>query len=154
MGRADERLAAASMTPTRPVTSTLQRISGGADVVFVSGQVCTRDGTLLAEGRVGGDVSLEAAYECARQCARNVLETLQRELGTLDAVESVLRLGVYVASSEGFSDQHLVAHAASQLVIEVLGDAGRHTRTAIGVASLPTNSPVEVDATVKLGTAR
>lgn len=119
-------------------------------VVFVSGQVSMRDGELLAEGLVGREVGLELAQECARQCARNVLSVLQQELGSLDEIEAVLRLGVYVASSEDFTSQHLVAHGASQLVSEVLGEAGQHTRTAIGVKRLPLGSPVEVDAIVKI----
>lgn len=150
MASRDDRLAGAATAPLPPVEATLQPLSGQDGVVFVSGQVAMRDGTLLAEGLVGRDVPLELAQECARQCARNVLSVLQRELGTLEAIESVLRLGVYVASADGFTEQHLVAHGASQLVLEVFGEEGRHTRTAIGVKQLPLGSPVEVDAVVKL----
>lgn len=150
MSSRDERLAAAPASPASPPEATLKALSGREGIVFVSGQVAMRDGKLVAEGLVGREVDFDLAQECARQCARNVLSVLGRELGTLDAVEAVLRLGVYVASAENFSGQHLVAHGASQLVLEVFGDEGLHTRSAIGVKQLPLDSPVEVDAVVKL----
>jgi len=118
---------------------------------YVSGQVAMRDGNLVATGLVGQEVSLEKAQECARQCALNVLISLKRELGSLSKIKRISRIAVYVASADGFTDQHLVAHGASQLFIEVLGEeVGSHSRTAIGVKSLPLNSPVEVDAIVQI----
>ena len=115
--------------------------------LYVSGQVAMREGKLVATGLVGDQVSLELAQECGRQCAINVLKSLKNELGTLNNIKQVVRIAVYVASADNFTDQHLVAHGASQLFLEVFGpDLGLHARTAIGVKSLPLNSPVEVDA--------
>ena len=106
-----------------------------------------REGKLVATGLVGDQVALELAQECGRQCAINVLKSLKNELGTINNIKQVVRIAVYVASADNFTDQHLVAHGASQLFLEVFGpDLGLHARTAIGVKSLPLNSPVEVDA--------
>jgi enamine deaminase RidA (YjgF/YER057c/UK114 family) len=119
--------------------------------IYLSGQVAMRDGSLVATGLVGDQVSLEVAQECGRQCAINLLNVLKAELGSLAKVKQVARVAVYVASADGFTDQHLVAHGASQLFIEVFGpEIGAHARTAIGVKSLPLNSPVEVDAIFQL----
>jgi enamine deaminase RidA (YjgF/YER057c/UK114 family) len=94
---------------------------------------------------------MEVAQECGRQCAINILSAAKAELGTLKRIKQVVRIAVYVASSDGFTDQHLVAHGASQVFLEVFGlDSGSHARTAIGVKSLPLNSPVEVDAIFEL----
>ncbi|MGP4025836.1 RidA family protein [Actinomadura sp. 3N407] len=155
MHDADQRLAAAPAEPgpagERPSVAAARR-SGGA--LIASGQVAARGGELLAEGRVGVDVSLDVARSCARQCARNVLTAVRDELsgdGGLGAVEHVEAVSVWVASAPGFTDQHLVADAATALFTEVFGDdAGRHARVALGVAALPTGSPVEVQATFRL----
>lgn len=114
-------------------------------VLRLSGQISTRDGELVATGRVGADVDLALARACARQCAINVLDVVRCELGSLSRVQAVARLRVYVASDPGFTDQHLVADAATDVFHEVLG-ATPHARTALGVLALPRNSPVEVDA--------
>ncbi|MFG2018116.1 RidA family protein [Actinomadura geliboluensis] len=154
MHDADQRLAAAALEPgpagERPSVAAARR--SGA-VLIASGQVAARDGKLIAEGRVGGDVSLDVARACARQCARNVLTAVRDELSGLGAVEHVETVSVWVASAPGFTDQHLVADAATALFTEVFGDdAGRHARVALGVAALPTGSPVEVQATFRLRT--
>lgn len=115
--------------------------------LYASGQIATKDGELLASGLVGDAVDLPTAQRCAWQCAHNLLTVVHDELGNLDRIESVVRLGVYVASGDGFTDQPLVAHGASRLMLDVFGAvAGAHTRTAIGVKGLPLGSPVEVDA--------
>ena len=118
---------------------------------YASGQVARIGETMIATGLVGREVNLELAQECAWQCAINVLESVKNSLGSLDQINYVVRLGIYVASSDDFSDQHLVAHGASQVMLDVFGSVrGSHTRTAIGVKSLPLNSPVEVDAIFSL----
>jgi enamine deaminase RidA (YjgF/YER057c/UK114 family) len=117
------------------------------DSFYVSGQIATQNGKLIAKGLVGSEVNLELAQRCAWQCAINIMESVQKELGSLSKIESVVRLGIYVASDDGFTDQHLVGHGASQAILDVFGpELGKHSRTAIGVKSLPLNSPVEVDA--------
>ncbi|HEV7900144.1 MAG TPA: RidA family protein [Planosporangium sp.] len=144
----DDRLSAAPVLPPppggRPAIAAVRR-SGGT--LLASGQVAVRDGRLIATGRVGAEVDLDTARACAWQCARNVLTAVREETGTLAGVEAETVI-VYVASEPGFHDQHLVADAATALFDEVLG--GRHARAAIGVAALPTGSPVEVRATFGL----
>lgn len=143
----DEILDSISLTVTYPLAVVLKPLAKLENSFYVSGQVAMRDGTMVATGLVGDQVSLEVAQECGRQCAINILKSLKNELGSLIYIKQVARIAVYVASADGFTDQHLVAHGASQLFLEVFGpEVGSHTRTAIGVKSLPLNSPVEVDA--------
>ena len=143
----DDNLAALASKPTGAFNVSLSPIRYLNNSFYASGQVARRGEIMVATGLVGSEVNMELAQECAWVCAMNVLESVQKELGSLDKIEYVARLGIYVASADGFSDQHLVAHGASQVILNVFGDvAGKHSRTAIGVASLPLNSPVEVDA--------
>ena len=122
------------------------------DLVIVSGQLPLRDGALLATGLVGTDVAQDEAAELARVCALNALAAAASVAGGLDAVASVLRVGVFVASAEGFRAQHLVANGASQLLAEVLGPGAVHARAAVGVARLPLDAPVEVEAMMTVAT--
>ncbi|CAB4651372.1 unannotated protein [freshwater metagenome] len=143
----DEKFLALSSTPPSSFNITLAPIRNLDGCVYASGQVAMGPNGLLATGLVGQEVDLELAQVCAWQCAVNVLTSMQKALGSLDKIAYVARLGIYVASADNFSDQHLVAHGASQVILDVFGpEAGLHTRTAIGVKSLPLNSPVEVDA--------
>jgi len=143
----DDNLAALAAKPTGTFNVSLSPIRYLNNSFYASGQVARRGEIMVATGLVGSEVNMELAQECAWVCAMNVLESVQKELGSLDKIEYVARLGIYVASADGFSDQHLVAHGASQVILNVFGEvAGKHSRTAIGVASLPLNSPVEVDA--------
>ena len=111
--------------------------------IHISGQLPFKDGELLGRGVVGRDVDLEAARELARHAALNCLTAAVQAVGDLDRVRIVQML-VFVASTSDFGLQSRVANAASELLIEVLGENGRHARTAIGVAGLPLNSPVEI----------
>jgi len=120
------------------------------DLLYTAGQVAADAGTLVASGRVGAEVDLDAARACARQCALNVLAQLAAELGDLGRVTRVVKLTVFVASAEDFTEHHLVANGASELVAEVFGDRGLHARSAVGVARLPLDSPVEVEAIVEV----
>ncbi len=118
-----------------------------ADLIIVSGQLPTADGAVLATGPVGaGGHDVAAATELARICALNVLSAAASVAGGLDAIASVLRVGVFVTSAEGFAEQHLVANGASELLSAVLGEGSVHARAAVGVASLPRSAPVEVEA--------
>lgn len=115
------------------------------DRVFTAGQVPMVDGALPRTGRCGDEVSLEEAQELARTSALNVLAVCSAAVdGDLDRVRLV-KLTVFVASAPGFTDQHLVANGASLLLHDVLGDRGIHARSAVGVACLPLNAPVEVE---------
>jgi enamine deaminase RidA (YjgF/YER057c/UK114 family) len=111
--------------------------------VYVSGQLPYKDGELLGQGTLGRDLELETARDLARQAALTALAVAADAVGGLDRVRIVQML-VFVASTPEFGDQSKVADAASELLVEVLGENGRHARTAIGVASLPRNSPVEI----------
>ncbi|WP_367318436.1 RidA family protein [Streptomyces sp. HUAS ZL42] len=111
--------------------------------IYISGQLPYKDGWLLGQGIVGRDVDLETARELARHAALNALAAAVQAVGELDRVRIVQML-VFVASTPDFGEQSTVASAASDLLIEVLGENGRHARTAIGVAGLPLNSPVEI----------
>ncbi|MEO7018436.1 MAG: RidA family protein [Leifsonia sp.] len=115
--------------------------------IHVAGQLPYRDGELLGQGIVGGDVEVDAARELARHAALNCLAAAAQAVGDLDRVRIVQML-VFVASAPDFGLQSRVAEAASELLIEVLGENGRHARTAIGVAGLPLNSPVEIQMVV------
>jgi enamine deaminase RidA (YjgF/YER057c/UK114 family) len=117
-------------------------------IAHVSGQLPFAEGELIT-GRLGEDVSLERGVEAARACALMVLAQLAKA-DLLDKVEQVVKLGVFVNSAPGFIDQPKVANGASDLMFEVLGEAGRHARSAVGVSSLPLGAAVEVDALVAL----
>jgi enamine deaminase RidA (YjgF/YER057c/UK114 family) len=106
------------------------------------------EGKLAATGILGRDVATDMGVECARLCAQNALSLLRAELGSLDVIERALTLTVFIACSDTFVEQPTVADGASAVLQEVLGDAGRHTRSAIGVAALPRGAPVEVELTV------
>ena len=118
------------------------------NLLFLSGQVAFRGSELIATGRLGDDVDIATGQECARQCAINLLGRTQELLGSVSAVEAVVKLTVFVASAPGFREQHIVANGASDVFRDVLGDVGRHARSAIGMAELPPGTPVEVEAII------
>lgn len=120
------------------------------NTVYTSGQIALRDGELVATGQLGADVDLATGQDAARACAVHVLAQLHAVAGSLDAIALLLKITVYVASAADFTDQPLVADAASQLFIDVLGSAGAHARSAIGVAALPFGTPVEIEAIAEL----
>jgi enamine deaminase RidA (YjgF/YER057c/UK114 family) len=122
------------------------------DIIYTSGQIAARDGLLVAKGRLGAEVDIAAGQDAARACALNVLAQLQAAAGSLDAVTRLVKLTVFVASTDEFVQQPQVADGASQLLLDVLGAAGAHARSAIGVAALPLGSPVEVEAIAQVST--
>jgi enamine deaminase RidA (YjgF/YER057c/UK114 family) len=133
--------------PSSPVANYVPFVRTG-NLVFVSGQICLGpDGKLAAEhtGKVAADVSPEVAKEAARLCAINLMAQLRRAVGDLDKVVRCVRLGGFIASSPDFAGQAGVMNGASDLIVEVFGDKGRHARTTIGVAALPTGASVEVE---------
>lgn len=113
--------------------------------IRTSGQLPFVKGALPATGKVGGEVSLEKAQAYARQAALNALAATAEVAGGIDAITSITHVTVFVASDPDFFDQALVANGASALLGDVFGEAGTHTRSAVGVAVLPLNSPVEVE---------
>lgn len=117
-------------------------------VAYVSGQLPKVDGEVRTFGKVGAEVSMEEAEEAARVCTLQGLACLVERIGGSDRIEQVLKINGYVASAPGFNAQPRVLDAASYLLVEALGDAGRHARAAVGVAELPRNAPVEIEMTV------
>jgi len=126
------------------------------DLIFTAGQIPMRDGELIAAGKVPTDLPQEIAEAAALQAALNALAAVKQALGdgeapgSLERVTRVVRMNVYVNSAPGFTGQAQVANAASELLVAALGDAGRHTRCAIGAAELPLNAPVELDLLVEV----
>lgn len=151
---AEERLSALGLVLPEPMKALAAYdpfVVWNDSTVFVSGQVNSKDGALTRTGLVGRDVTLEDAIEDARVCAINVLAQLRAAAGgSLDKIARILKVTVFVASSEGFHAQPTVANGASELLVEVLGDAGRHARAAVGVIALPMGATVEVEAIAKL----
>jgi enamine deaminase RidA (YjgF/YER057c/UK114 family) len=119
-------------------------------VARTSGQLPRIDGTLTCLGRLGDDVSVEEGRAAAAVCALNALAVLEAALGSLDRVERVLTVTGYVASTPEFHDQPTVVDGASRVLADVFGEAGRHTRSAIGVAALPRRGAVEIEVTVSV----
>jgi enamine deaminase RidA (YjgF/YER057c/UK114 family) len=114
--------------------------------LFISGQLPFRDGRLAAEGKLGADVDLTQGQEAARVCAINILAQAKAALGDLDRIVQLLRLNGFVNASPDFADHPKVLNAASDLMLEILGNKGLHTRIAVGCACLPLNAAVEIDA--------
>lgn len=151
MNTPEERLADLGLSvpevPT-PVAAYIPALRSGS-LVFTSGQLPMRDGQLMLTGKVGGEVSQEEAVECARQCALNALAAVRGEVGELSGVKRIVKVVVFVASTPDFTGQPLVANGVSELLGEVFGEAGRHTRSAVGVSVLPLDAPVEVELVVE-----
>jgi enamine deaminase RidA (YjgF/YER057c/UK114 family) len=118
------------------------RLVGGQ--AFVSGQVPLENGQPTVLGKLGADLSVEEGQSAARRCALQALAALRDALGSLDRIRSIARLDVYVASAPGFTDQPRVANGASDVLVEVFGEEGRHARASVGVSELPLGVPVEV----------
>ncbi len=148
------RLAALGLSlpePPKPVADYVPWVRSGP-LVFVSGQIPMRDGELIARGRVPG-VPVELAVECARVCALNAVAVAADAAGGLDRITRIVRLGCFVASEPGFTDQPVIANGASGLMVSIFGEAGRHARAAVGSVSLPLDAPVEVELIAEIGSA-
>ncbi|MFC7625727.1 RidA family protein [Microlunatus sp. GCM10028923] len=120
------------------------------ELIFTAGQLPLVDGALSVVGRVGAEVTEEQAYDGARQAALNGIAAAAEAAGGLDRIAAVIKVVVYVAGVPEFTGQPKVANGASELIGAVFGDAGRHARSAVGVASLPLNAPVEVELVVRV----
>ena len=131
--------------PNPPVANYVGFVRTG-NLLIVSGQVCySPDGKLIAKGKLGAGVSVEQGATAARGCAINILAQVKMALGDLDKVVRVVRLGGFVNSAPDFFDGPKVLNGASDLMVAAFGDKGRHARTTVGVASLPSDAAVEVD---------
>ena len=135
--------------PPKPVATYIPVVRSG-NLLFLSGMIPLRDGTLTVAGKLGKDISVEQGYEAAKICVLNALAVIRQHLGTLDRVKQVVKLVGYVASAEGFVQQPAVINGASDLLVKIFGDAGRHARVAVGAAALPLNAPVEIELIVQV----
>lgn len=132
-------------TPASPIANYVPFARSG-NLLVLSGQLCFgADGKLVAKGQLGVGVSVEDGQKAARACGINLLAQLKAALGELDRVARVVRLGGFINSAPGFSDGAKVMNGASDLMVEVFGDKGRHARSTVGVSALPTDAAVEVE---------
>ena len=152
-GKIEQRLAELKIelpNPAAPVANYIPAVRAGS-LLFLSGQICQWNGERRFVGKLGAEISLEQGKEAARLCGLNLLAQAKRALdGDLDRVLRVVRLGGFVNAVPGFADQPAVVNGASDLMVAVFGDAGRHARTAVGVGSLPGGVAVEVDAILEV----
>lgn len=135
--------------PPKPVGTYLPAVRSG-NILFVSGMIPKIIGQVSPKGKVGRELSTREGYDAARLCVLNVLAVAKAEIGSLDGISRVLKVVGYVASGEGFADQPMVVNGASDLLVDIFGERGRHARVAIGVAELPGNVPVEVEVTFEV----
>jgi len=143
----EERLAALGLTlppVAAPVAAYVPAVRSGP-YVYTAGQLPLADGKLPRTGKVGAQVSVDEAAELARTCALNALAAVASVAGGLSAVTRIVKVTGFVASDPSFTGQPLVVNGASELLLEVFGEAGRHARSAVGVAVLPLDAPVEVE---------
>lgn len=148
----EQRLARQGLTlpdPPAAVAAFAPHVRSGS-TVYVSGQIAVRKGQLVAKGRLGAEVDIADGQAAARMCALNVLAQLNAAAGSLSAIARLVKIAVFVASTPDFTSQPQVADGASRLFLDVLGEAGAHARSAIGVAALPLGTPVEVEAIAEL----
>ena len=153
MSTPEERITELGLTlpsDAPPLAAYVPAVRSG-DLVFTAGQLPRRDGELVATGKVGAEVTPELAAEAAAACVLNALAAIKGEVGDLSAVRRVVKVVVFVASAPGFTGQPGVANGASELLGKVFGDAGVHARSAVGVAVLPLDVPVEVELVVEVG---
>lgn len=152
MSNIDKRLAELNITlpaAAVPVGNYVAYTISGR-TVHVSGQLPMADGAVAVKGRLGDGLAIDDGYRAARVCALNILAQLKSAVGSLDRVTRVLRLGGFVAATPDFFDAPKCVNGASDLMVEVFGERGRHARFAVGVAALPAGAAVEVDATFEI----
>ena len=135
-------------TPPNPAGSYIPVVTTG-NLAFVSGQIPMKEGKVVFEGKVPNEQSLDAARDAAKICIVNGLAQLKANLGSLDKIIKFVRISGFVNSNPEFTEQPKVINAASDLLVEIFGDMAKHSRIAVGVASLPLNSTVEIDMVVE-----
>jgi enamine deaminase RidA (YjgF/YER057c/UK114 family) len=148
----EERLSALGLTlpeVAKPLAAYVPAVRSGS-LVFTSGQLPTVDGKLSTTGKVGAEVSADDAKQLAERCALNALAAVKAEIGELSRVRRIVKLVGFVASAPDFTGQPAVVNGASELLGRVFGEVGSHARSAVGVAVLPLDAPVEVELTVEI----
>jgi len=148
----EEKLVSLGITlpvPPKPAGSYIPVVVS-KNIAYVSGQIPIQDGKIIYKGVVSDDDTLEEAKKAAKLCIINALAQLRTELGNLDRIERIIKVSGFVNSSPEFSKQPFVINSASDLLYEIFGDKGKHSRIAVGVAGLPLNSMVEIDMIVEI----
>jgi enamine deaminase RidA (YjgF/YER057c/UK114 family) len=135
--------------PPNPVATYVTAMQVG-DLLFLSGTTCYVDGGLLYEGRVGAELTVEQGYAAARQTALNLLSVIKATLGDLDRVRQIVKLNGYVNSAPEFDRQPEVTNGASDLLVYIFGERGKHARTSLGTCALPGHIPVEIELIVQV----
>ena len=144
-----KELGLALPTPPKPVANYIPAVRVGP-LLFTSGVLPMRDGKPAYEGKLGRELSVEQGQEAARLAVLNALSVVKQELGSLDQVGRIVRLTGHVASAPGFTQQPAVLNGASDLLVAVFGESGRHTRVALGAAELPLGSPIELELIIQV----
>jgi enamine deaminase RidA (YjgF/YER057c/UK114 family) len=152
MSAVEDRLAGLGLEvpPVVPPVAAYVPTTRSGDLVWVSGQLPVVEGELLARGKVGATIDPEQAAHLARRCALNAIGALKAEVDDLDQIERIVKVVGFVASAADFHGQPGVINGASELLVAAFGDAGRHARSAVGVAVLPLDAPVEVELVAKV----
>ena len=140
-----------SSTPPKPLATYIPAQKSG-NLIFTSGQLPFVNGKLFAEGKVGYEVSEEKGIECAKISAINCLSAIKALINDLDKIEQIVKVTVFVSSAVGFTAQPKIANGASDFLVQVFGNAGKHARSAVGVNELPMDAPVEIEMIVRVNT--
>lgn len=136
-------------TPPKPLAAYIPAKKSG-NLVFTAGQLPMVDGVLVAQGFLGKNVEIEDAYKAARICTLNALAAIKGVIGDLDQIKQIVRVVGYVASVPEFTQQPAVVNGASELLLEIFGENGKHARSAVGMSVLPLNAAVEIELTVEI----
>ena len=144
-----QELGLALPVPPKPVATYIPAVRTG-NLLFLSGVLPSRDGQLVMTGKLGQTLSIEQGIEAARIAVLNALAIVKAEAGSLDRVKRIVKMVGHIASASGFTDQPQVLNGASDLLVEIFGDAGRHARVAVGAAELPRQAPVEIELIVEI----
>jgi enamine deaminase RidA (YjgF/YER057c/UK114 family) len=135
--------------PAAPAANYVSFMRSG-NLLLTSGQLPYKDGKLMALGLLGRELGVEAGKLAAKWCAVNILAQAKAATGDLERIKRIVKITCFVASTPDFSEQHLVANGASDFLANVLGERGKHARSAVGVAALPLNAPVEIEAIIEV----
>ena len=136
-------------TPPKPLAAYIPAKKSG-NLVFTAGQLPMVDGVLVAQGFLGKNVEIAEAYQAARICTLNALAAIMGVIRDLDQIKQIVRVVGYVASAPEFTQQPAVVNGASELLLEIFGENGKHARSAVGMAVLPLNAAVEIELTVEI----
>ncbi|MEQ1656207.1 MAG: RidA family protein [Nitrospira sp.] len=133
----------------KPVANYVPVVRAG-DLLFLSGVLPSRDGQLILTGKLGQGITIEQGMEAAKVAALNALAIVRGEVGSLDKVKRIVKMVGHIASAPGFTDQPQVLNGASDLLVQIFGEAGKHARVAVGAAELPRQAPVEIELIVQV----